>query len=139
MKQIVSFADKHSRNLLRFSLSIILLWSGLLKLLGVSPLYDLIHMATPAAFLSLPGFYSLLSLMEICSGLLLLLNLKVRETSIFLICYLGLTTLLMLVKLGFSPYPPILTIEGELAIRNIGLIAAAFSLISGTGRKSRGW
>lgn len=52
-----------------------------------------------------------------------------------MICYLiGATILVMLTK-GFSPWFPLLTFEGEFAVKNLCLIASGLVLLSSHSQK----
>ncbi len=122
----IDLMHRWSIPLLRYALAIIFLWFGALKLLGVSPVVDMIQASYPF----FPSwFIFVLGIWEVCIGLGLLTKKLPRIT----------LTLLWLQMLGtlaspfFAPHLFFnagnlfyLTTLGEFVIKNIVLVAASF-------------
>jgi len=113
---------------LRVALGIVFLWFGALKVLGVSPVVELV--AQTYYFLPIPSglFFDILGVWEIVIGLGLIFKKCLR-------CTLALLWLQMAGTLAaplFAPgiffmdgNPLLLTVEGEFVVKNLVLIAAS--------------
>src|SRR3989344_2202542 len=118
---------------LRVTLGIVFLWFGALKLIGASPVANLI--AETYSFLPADLFLAVLGYWEIAIGLGLLLNFALRTT-------LALLWLQMFGTLASPLFNPelffqngnifLLTTEGEFVVKNLVLIAASL-VIGGYG------
>jgi len=111
---------------LRISLGVIFVWFGVLKVIGDSPVYDLVastvYLVPPELFVPFLGFW------EIAVGLGLLTGLALRLTLIFFLMQMAGTFLVLVVKpeVAFQGLNPLLlTTEGEFVVKNIVLISGA--------------
>ncbi len=111
---------------LRISLGVIFVWFGVLKVIGDSPVYDLVastvYLVPPELFVPFLGFW------EIAVGLGLLTGLALRMTLIFFLLQMAGTFLVLVVKpeVAFQGLNPLLlTTEGEFVVKNIVLISGA--------------
>jgi putative oxidoreductase len=130
MLQVVA---SHSTSLIRISLATIFIWFGLLKIIGFSPVSDLvaqtIHwMPAPPDLLVI-----LLGILETALGLGLLFGrgAVLRVTVIIFLLHLS-GTLLVLAQpdIAFQKGNPLLlTTEGEFVIKNLVMIAAGLVLL----------
>jgi len=127
---------------LRISLGVVFVWFGVLKVIGDSPVYDLVastvYLVPPELFVPFLGFW------EIAVGLGLLTGLALRLTLIFFLMQMAGTFLVLVVKpeVAFQGLNPLLlTTEGEFVVKNIVLISGALvvgSTIRRRERKDRG-
>jgi len=111
---------------LRISLGVVFVWFGVLKVIGDSPVYDLVastvYLVPPELFVPFLGFW------EIAVGLGLLTGLALRLTLIFFLMQMAGTFLVLVVKpeVAFQGLNPLLlTTEGEFVVKNIVLISGA--------------
>ncbi len=120
---------------LKWTLAVVFIWFGLLKLFGVSPVRDVVLEATPfvGAF---PYGFTLLALFEILVGIGLLVRRTSSLSGLLIIIHLSIASLAVLVKpMAWYPVFPRLSLTGEFVAKNAVLIAAAW-VISITERKS---
>src|SRR5437870_5861001 len=117
--------------LLGWSLGIVYLWFGALKLANLSPVLELIRRSSP--LLAKAPFYNLLALSELVLGAMLLAGVWKRWTAASAVMHLIGTFSVVFAspQTAFRPSFPILTMDGEFVVKNLVLIAAA-----GTDRKS---
>ena len=120
--------NKKSITFIKFSLSIVYIWFGALKIFGVSPVADLVKTTFPTSPLS---FIVFLGVWEILIGLFLL-NKKTLKLGIVLI-WLQLGGIFIGALLNPSVYftnANFLTpnVNGEFVIKNIVLLAASYCL-----------
>ena len=116
---------------LRWSLGLVYLWFGGLKLVNMSPVLDLVRGAYPP--LAAVPLYCALTLFEVVVGGLLLAGVWTRWVAAGIVFHL-LGTFSVLVtapRLAFLPYFPFLTVEGEFVVKNLVLLAAAIALWTG--------
>jgi putative oxidoreductase len=127
----------HGIDLLRIALAIVFVWFGALKLIGRSPVADLV--ATSVYWVKPEVFVPLLGLWEVAVGLGLLLGVALRLV-LFLFWLQMAGTFLVLVlrpELAFqSGNPLLLTVTGEFVIKNLVLIAAGLVVGSTVARQS---
>ncbi len=123
---------------LRISLGVIFVWFGVLKVIGDSPVYDLVastvYLVPPEFFVPFLGFW------EIAVGLGLLTGLALRMTLIFFLLQMAGTFLVLVVKpeVAFQGLNPLLlTTEGEFVVKNIVLISGALVVGSTIRRRER--
>ncbi len=123
---------------LRISLGVIFVWFGVLKVIGDSPVYDLVastvYLVPPELFVPFLGFW------EIAVGLGLLTGLALRLTLIFFLMQMAGTFLVLVVKpeVAFQGLNPLLlTTEGEFVVKNIVLISGALVVGSTIRRRER--
>ncbi len=114
--------------LLRLSLGIIFFWFGVLKLFNVSPALEILQKALPVLGQS-QLFMFLIAFLEILIGISFLVNKLDKTSAIVMEVYLLITTFAILATQGFNPRFPVLSLEGEFAIKNLGLMAAGLILI----------
>ena len=114
--------------LLGWSLSIVYLWFGALKLAHLSPVLELIRRSSP--LLAKAPFYNLLALSELVLGAMLLAGVWKRWTAASAVMHLIGTFSVVFAspQTAFRPSFPILTMEGEFVVKNLVLIAAAGTL-----------
>jgi len=121
--------------LLRVSLSVIFIWFGALKPLGLSPAQALItktvYWFDPAIFIPILGWW------EILIGACLLIRPLIRIGILLLFLQMSGTVLplFILPEVCFKQVPFVLTLEGQYIIKNLILISAAI-VVGGTVRKS---
>lgn len=119
--------NNKSKTLIIASLSIVYVWFGLLKILGVSPVAQLVKQTYP----SFPDFMVFLGIWEILIGLFLI-NKKTLKLGLILM-WIQLSGIffgaIINIPLYFTDsnllYP---NLNGEFVIKNLVLIAASYSL-----------
>lgn len=130
----VAWMQRHGVTLLRLALAIVFLWFGALKVLGVSPVEDLV--AATVYWVSPEWFVPFLGLWEMAIGLGLLFAVALRATLLLLALQLAGTFLVLVVRpdVAFVEGNPfLLTVEGEFVVKNLVLLAAGV-VIGGTVR-----
>ncbi|MGO9645718.1 MAG: DoxX family membrane protein [Candidatus Bathyarchaeia archaeon] len=136
-ERVVGVMATHGLGLLRISLGVVFIWFGLLKVIGVTPVADLVTAVItwiPAA-LSVP----LVGLFEVVLGVGLVVGYGLRFTLLLLWLHLAGTFLLLLVRpdLTFqSGNPLFLTADGEFVIKNLVLISGGIA-VGSTVRRQR--
>ncbi len=120
--------NKKSITFIKFSLSIVYVWFGVLKIFGVSPVANLVKITYPSFPLS---FIVFLGVWEILIGLFLL-NKKTLKLGIIL-----MWVQLGGIFVGALLNPPVYftnsnfltpNVNGEFVIKNLVLLAASYSL-----------
>ena len=121
--------SKRAAQVLSYSLAVVFIWFGLLKLAGVSPVVELVQTTYP--WLPEPFFIRVLGGGELLIGLLLL-GKRTRRWGVVLLLLqmLGIFGgLLLHPEIYFSSGKPyLLTMAGEFVIKNLVLLAAAYIL-----------
>ena len=115
----------HAIRVLRISLGAVFVWFGLLKVLGESPVAELV--ARTVYWISPDRFIPLLGLWEVAVGLGLLFGAALRLTLFLFWLQMAGTFLVLIVRpdVSFSRGNPfLLTMEGEFVIKNLVLIAS---------------
>ncbi|MBM3256714.1 MAG: hypothetical protein FJY98_00055 [Candidatus Liptonbacteria bacterium] len=132
------FPEERLVTILRWTLGIIFIWFGILKIAGFNPVFDLIHSVTP--FLASGTGLILLGSFEAGIGMLLLLNHFLFLTHLLLLGHLAGTflTFIMGPEVIFSPYFPVLSLSGEFVVKNITLVMAGLLVLMHEVKK-RGW
>ncbi len=115
---------------IRFSLALVFIWFGILKLLNISPVFDVVANTYPFITAN-PAAYFGLAVLEIALGVGMLIPRFIRITAWIMIVHLSLATLGVL----FSPQAwsgnfPALSVIGEFVVKNFVLMAAAFTALS---------
>lgn len=107
--------------LLRWSLAIIFIWFGLLKVTGHNLVFDLVHSVVPS-MASGTGFL-FLGLIEVAIGLGLLINRWRLAVTLILVVHLAGTFVTFVTEPGlvFQPHFPLLSFAGEFVIKNLAL------------------
>ena len=122
--------------LLRYTLAVIFIWFGGLKILGYNPVVDLIENSL-APFLASGGGLIGLGIFETVVGALLAANRLVRLTHVVLVLHLlgTFSTFLVGFDVVFDPYFPILSLNGEFVIKNMTLAVAGLVVLVHESRR----
>ncbi|HVM45148.1 MAG TPA: DoxX family membrane protein [Candidatus Thermoplasmatota archaeon] len=137
-RRATALMREHGPTLARVTLGLVFVWFGALKLVGRSPVVDLVAATIPWAPASvvLPA----LGVYEIVVGLLLLGGVLLR-TALALLWLQMLGTFAVLVLLPHVAFqggnPLLLTVEGEFVVKNLVLISAGI-VVGGSLRRARG-
>lgn len=124
-RALVGFMTAYGVTLLRLSLAIVFIWFGALKLIGRSPVADLV--ASTVYFLPSEHFVPILGLWEVAVGLGLLLRFALRVTLALFWAQMAGTFLVLVLRPGIAfqaENPLLLTMAGEFVIKNLVLITA---------------
>ncbi len=120
--------------LLTYSIGVIFIWFGLLKVLGISPAQQLVENTVywfkdPADFVGILGFW------EMAIGITMCIRPLVRIAILLLFLQMPGTflPLVLLPEVCFTDLPVGLTMEGQYIVKNLVLISAAL-VIGGTVR-----
>lgn len=121
---------KNAKLLLRYSLAIIYLWFGLLKLFGASPITSVLEELYPWLVQS-KLMFDLFAIMEISIGVGLILPRASRYASLALVGHLLISSLAILFSpMAFEGKFPNLTLLGEFVVKNFALMAAGLVIYS---------
>ena len=133
-RRIALWMRYYGHRLLRFSLAIIFIWFGLLKVLGMSPAAKLV--AHTVYWFPRDVFVPVLGWWEVAIGVGLLFRPLVRVALFLLFLQMPGTALplVLLPDVCFSKFPLGLTLEGQYIIKNLTIISAAL-VIGGTVRR----
>lgn len=121
--------------LLRGSLALVFVWFGALKIVGVTPVADLVAASVP--WLDRSWFIPVLGLVEIVLGAALLVGRLLSIISLILVGHLAATFLVLVMQpeLAFQHgNPMLLTTIGEFVIKNLVLASAAIGAAAWTGQ-----
>ena len=135
-KIAAEWMHQHGQVLLKYSLSIIFIWLGALKPLGLSPVNDLvtntITWLPPDIFIPILGYW------EIAIGICLLFRplLRVALTLLFLQLFGTILPLFVLPEVCFIKFPYALTLEGQYIIKNCVILSAALVVGGGLSKDS---
>lgn len=135
---MVRFMDTYGAELLRVSVAVVFIWFGLLKLIGRSPVYDLV--ARTVYWVSPEAFVPLLGVWEVAIGMGLLFRFALRVTLFLFWLQLAGTLLVLVVRpdIAFQHGNPLLlTTEGEFVVKNLALISAGLVIGATVQRKGR--
>jgi len=128
-QRVVDVMAAYGLGLLRVSLGVVFIWFGLLKVIGVTPVADLVVAViswVPAA-LSVP----LVGIFEVVLGFGLVVGYGLRFTLLLLWLHLAGTFMLLLIRpdLAFQNGNPLfLTADGEFVIKNLVLISGGIAV-----------
>ena len=135
-RRMVRFMSAHGVRLLRLSLAVTFIWFGMLKVVGVSPVRDLV--AHTVYWVSPEFFVPFLGVWEVVVGLGLLFAVAIRLTLLLFWLQLAGTFLVLILRpdIAFQQgaNPLLLTTEGEFVIKNLVLISAGL-VVGGTVRR----
>ncbi len=123
---VVPFLRRWGVEALRFSLAVVFLWFGGLKVFGVSPVVDLV--GSTVYWVDPAWFVPALGVVEVLVGLGLAANRGLRLVLAVLSAQLVGTFLVfvLLPDVAFQEGNPLkLTVEGEFVVKNLVLLAAA--------------
>lgn len=133
-KAIIDFLKKISFPFARISLFIVFFWFGLLKIINASPANPLVEamLTKILPFIEFDQFIVFLGVLEMIIGLTFLIP-KVQRVTIALLIPHMITTFLPLIFLSSITWQGFLipTLEGQYIIKNLVIIALAFSIASG--------
>ncbi|MDP9942340.1 hypothetical protein [Ectopseudomonas alcaliphila] len=135
-KIAAEWMHQHGQVLLKYSLSIIFIWLGALKPLGISPVNDLV--ANTITWLPADIFIPILGLWEIAIGVCLLVKplLRVALTLLFLQLFGTVLPLFILPEACFITFPYALTLEGQYIIKNCVILSAAIVVGGGLSKEA---
>jgi uncharacterized membrane protein YphA (DoxX/SURF4 family) len=132
----VEINQRFSPTLLRLALASVFVWFGALKLIGASPVYDLVARTLPFidADISVPA----LGVVEVALGLVLATGFLPRITLLVLAGHLAGTFLSFVTasELMWGAHFFELTADGEFVAKNLVLITAALVLIGIYSRRA---
>lgn len=136
--RMVQFMTAHGIRVIRISLAIVFIWFGLLKVIGRSPVVDLVartvYWVPPHVFVPFLGAW------EMAVGLGLFFAFALRLTLLLFWLQLAGTFLVLIVQpdIAFQEGNPLLlSTEGEFVIKNLVLIAAGL-VVGSTVRHQEG-
>jgi uncharacterized membrane protein YphA (DoxX/SURF4 family) len=135
--RITRWMARNGLTVLRFSLGVVFVWFGALKLVpGLSPAEELVRATVP--FLPGEWFLPVLALWEIAIGIGFLTGRALRVTILLLFLQMPgtLAPIALLPERVFTVFPYGLTLEGQYIVKNLVLIAAAL-VIGATVRGAR--
>ena len=141
-RAITQWMAKHGVTLLRWSIGVIFVWFGALKLVpGLSPADEIatkIAMALTFNLFSEDFVRTALAVLEIAIGLGLLLGRFLRLTLLLLFGQMAgtLTPLFLFPERIWTDFPFVLTLEGQYIVKNAVLISAGI-VIGATVRGGR--
>jgi len=133
-KAAIDFLKKISFPLGRISLFIVFFWFGLLKIINTSPANPLVEQLLNKTlhFIGFSQFIVILGILEMIIGITFLIP-KVARLTIFLLIPHMTTTFMPLIFLPDVTWQGYLvpTLEGQYIIKNLVIVALAFSIASG--------
>jgi uncharacterized membrane protein YkgB len=135
---LIPFLQRWSLPALRWSLAIVFIWFGALKVFGVSPVVDLV--ASTVYWVDPEWFVPVLGVVEILIGIGLASRIGLRIVLLALIAQMLGTFLvfLLLPEIAFQDGNPLkLTVEGEFVLKNLVLLSAAM-VVGAEVDRSRG-
>jgi len=130
MEKILSKIEPYAEIGLRWSLGLVFVWFGILKLFSVSPVEDVIKQSLPVVFGTSQSFFFLLSVLEILIGIGFFMKRLVKLAALVMIIHLLAATTAVIVSQGFDPRFPILSLEGEFVLKNLVFIAIAIVILT---------
>ena len=131
---VLSFMSQYAIPMARLAFGVIFIWFGGLKVLNLSPAYDLVaatvYWLTPEVIVPLVGLW------EVAIGIALLYPPLTRIGLILLAGQMPATfmPLILLPEVCFTIAPIGLTLEGQYIVKNLAVIASAF-IIAGSVKK----
>lgn len=123
--RIATWMYKYGKPLLRFSLSIVFIWFGYLKIIGESPAQELV--SKTVSWLDPLNFPIILGYWEVAIGVLLCFRPTIRIAILLLALQIPGTflPLVILPELTFDEFPLILSMQGQYIVKNLVIISAA--------------
>jgi uncharacterized membrane protein YphA (DoxX/SURF4 family) len=123
---VITFLGKYALPMARLAFGVIFIWFGGLKVLDLSPAYDLV--AATVYWLTPEVIVPLIGLWEVAIGVCLLYPPLTRIGMLLLAGQMPATflPLVMLPEVCFTVWPLGLTLEGQYIIKNLAVISAAF-------------
>ena len=123
---LINLMSKYALPMARLAFGVIFIWFGGLKVLGLSPAYELVaatvYWLTPEVIVPLVGLW------EVAIGICLLYPPLTRIGLLLLAGQMPATfmPLILLPEVCFTVWPIGLTLEGQYIIKNLAVIASAF-------------
>ncbi len=136
-KVLIPFLRRWSTPALRASLAVVFIWFGALKIVGSSPVVELV--ASTVYWVDPDWFVPALGVIEVLVGVGLALGRALRLVLLVLVFQMTGTFLVFVILPDvafYSENPFNLTVEGEFILKNLVLLAAAMSV--GASLQSRG-
>ena len=137
-QRMIRFMRTYAIDLIRVSLAVVFIWFGALKVIGQSPVAELV--ARTVYWVSPDVFVPFLGVWETVVGLGLLLGVALRVTLFLFWLQLAGTFLVLLLRpdIAFQGgHPFLLTAEGEFVIKNLVLISGGLVVGSTVGDRPR--
>jgi len=134
---IVHWMTKHGQHFLRYSIAIVFIWFGGLKVLGVSPAADLVMKTT--YFVDPSWFFPVLAWWEVIIGLCFLWRPAIRVGILLLLPHMVGTfmPMLLLPEVVYQSKNLLyLTMEGQYIVKNLLIIGSAIVIGSHVRRKN---
>jgi uncharacterized membrane protein YphA (DoxX/SURF4 family) len=134
--KISSAMERYGVAALRIALAVVFVWFGVLKIIGRSPVEDLI--AGVVYWLPADAFVRFLGGWEILVGVGLLVPVALRLTLLLFFAQMAGTFLVLVFAYGESfqdSNPVLLTVTGEFVVKNLVLIAAGIVIGSSVRRR----
>ena len=122
--------SKRALTFLRITLGIYFLWVGILKLFANSPSLDLIQGSLPSEISTSQVFTFTVAFLEILIGGSYLSNRLDKVASVVMIVSVILVSVPVFIIQGFDPRFPVLSLGGELVLKNLILVGAGLVLLS---------
>lgn len=126
---ILTAVHRNRVTFLQAALGVVFLWFGFLKLIGRSPVEDLVLATVP--LVEGAWFIIFLGVWEMVIGALVLWGRLVRTMLVLFTFQMAGTFLVLVVHpgLAFQSFNPLLlTVEGEFVVKNLVLLGAGFSV-----------
>lgn len=127
--RLIPLLRRWSIIILRISLAVVFIWFGILKVLGTTPVFELV--ASTVYWVDPDWFVPALGVVEVLVGLGLLFRVGLRLVLAILFAQLVGTFLVfvLLPDIAFQgDNPLLLTTEGEFVVKNLVLLAAAMTV-----------
>ncbi len=130
---IIHFFKRYWIQFARFSVAVVFIWFGMLKVLGLSPAGSLVHglFDQTIHFVSFDTFYILFAWFEVLIGVLFLVPRMTRVVMPLLLIHMVTTfgPLVFLPSESWSaPFVP--TLVGQYIIKNLVIIAVAMGIMA---------
>ncbi|MCP9200369.1 DoxX family protein [Gramella sp. GC03-9] len=124
----------YGKTILRYSLALVFIWFGSLKITGDSPATEIVEITV--FWLKPEVFIPVLGIWEILIGLFLIFKKLIRLAILLLVFQMPGTFLPLIIhpEVCFKEFPLILSMEGQYVIKNLILISAGI-VIGGTVRE----
>ncbi len=127
--RMIEVMTEYGLLLLRISIGAVFVWFGFLKVIGATPVANLVAVVIPwiSASISVP----LVGMFEVVLGLALLTGLGLRITLLLLWVHITGTFLVLLIRpdLAFQNGNPLfLTADGEFIVKNLVLISGGIAI-----------
>jgi uncharacterized membrane protein YkgB len=134
---VIKYMTKLGLPILRYSLALVFIWFGGLKVIGLSPAYDLV--AATVYWLTPEIIVPLLGLWEVFIGIALLFKPLIRIGLLLLAGQMPGTFLpiVLLPEVVFTDFPIGLTMEGQYIFKNLVIIGAALVVGSTVNAKAK--